>query len=72
MAKKQTWPKSCCTCTKKHPQGINRKKQHPQGLQRFLTEQDLAQESSHFGMDYYLPRNSNQRNIKAQMQRIFY
>ena len=42
--KKQTWPKSCCTCTKKHPQGINRKKQHPQGLQRFLTEQDLAQE----------------------------
>ena len=32
--KKQTWPKSCCTCTKKHPQG----------LQRFLTEADLAQE----------------------------
>ena len=44
MAKKQTWPKSCAKCTKKHPQGINRKKQHPQGLQRFLTEQDLAQE----------------------------
>ena len=44
MAKKQTWPKSCCKCTKKHPQGINRKKQHPQGLQRFLTEADLAQE----------------------------
>lgn len=42
--KKQTWPKSCCKCTKKHPQGINRKKQHPQGLQRFLTEADLAQE----------------------------
>ena len=44
MAKKQTWPKSCAKCTKKHPQGINRKKQHPQHLQRFLTEQDLAQE----------------------------
>lgn len=44
MAKKQTWPKSCAKCTKKHPQGINRKKQHPQGLQRFLTEADLAQE----------------------------
>ena len=42
--KKQTWPKSCAKCTKKHPQGINRKKQHPQHLQRFLTEQDLAQE----------------------------
>ena len=42
--KKQTWPKRCSKCTKKHPQGINRKKQHPQGLQRFLTEQDLAQE----------------------------
>ena len=46
MAKKQTWPKSCAKCTKKHPQGINRKKQHPQGLQRFLTEQDLAQQET--------------------------
>ena len=45
MAKKnkQTWPKSCCKCTKKHPQkGINRMKKHPQQLQRFLTEEDLA------------------------------
>ena len=44
MAKKQTWPKSCAKCTKKHQKGINRKKQHAQGLQRFLTEADLAQE----------------------------
>ena len=42
--KKQTWPKSCCKCTKKHPQGISRKKKHAQNLQRFLTEDDLAQE----------------------------
>ena len=43
--KKQTWPKSCCKCTKKHAQkGLSRKKKHAQGLQRFLTEQDLAQE----------------------------
>lgn len=41
--KKQTWPKSCSKL-RKHPQGINRKKQHPQQLQRFLTEEDLAQE----------------------------
>ena len=41
---KKQQAKSCAKCTKKHPQGINRKKQHPQGLQRFLTEQDLAQE----------------------------
>ena len=29
---------------RKHPQGISRKKKHAQGLQRFLTEEDLAQE----------------------------
>ena len=43
MAKKQTWPKSISKL-RKHPQGISRKKKHPFGLQRFLTEQDLAQE----------------------------
>lgn len=42
--KKQTWPKSIRKCTKKHPQSISRVKKHPFGLQRFLTEQDLAQE----------------------------
>ena len=41
---KKQQAKSCAKCTKKHPQGINRKKKHAQGLQRFLTEQDLAQE----------------------------
>lgn len=43
MAKKQTWPKSISKL-RKHPQGMSRKKKHPFGLQRFLTEQDLAQE----------------------------
>ena len=42
--KNKQFAKSIKKCTKKHPQGINRKKQHPQGLQRFLTEADLAQE----------------------------
>lgn len=42
---KKQQAKSCAKCTKKHPQkGISRKKKHAQGLQRFLTEQDLAQE----------------------------
>ena len=42
--KKQSWPKSISKL-RKHPQkGISRKKKHAQGLQRFLTEQDLAQE----------------------------
>ena len=42
---KKQLAKSCAKCTKKHAQkGISRKKKHAQGLQRFLTEQDLAQE----------------------------
>ena len=42
---KKQLAKSCAKCTKKHAQkGMSRKKKHAQGLQRFLTEQDLAQE----------------------------
>lgn len=42
---KKQQAKSCAKCTKKHAQkGLSRKKKHAQGLQRFLTEQDLAQE----------------------------
>ena len=42
---KKQQAKSCAKCTKKHAQKeISRKKKHAQGLQRFLTEQDLAQE----------------------------
>ena len=41
---KKQLAKSIKKCTKKHPQGISRDKQHPQHLQRFLTEEDLAQE----------------------------
>lgn len=42
--KKQTWPKSCSKLRKHAQKGLSRKKKHPFGLQRFLTEQDLAQE----------------------------
>lgn len=40
---KSNYPKSISKL-RKHPQNISRQKKHAQGLQRFLTEQDLAQE----------------------------
>ena len=43
MAKKQTWPKSISKLRKHAQKGMSRKKKHPQQLQRFLTEEDLAQ-----------------------------
>lgn len=40
---KSDYPKSISKL-RKHPQNISRQKKHAQGLQRFLTEEDLAQE----------------------------
>ena len=40
---KSDYPKSISKL-RKHPQNISRQKKHAQALQRFLTEQDLAQE----------------------------